>query len=83
MSLEFRVDIPTGDRHLEISLHKEHMKPGDWVRPQGEWYRLRREEVILLMMKLRHRGLNNSPSGKASGKASIRAQATQRQSPHS
>ena len=79
MSLEFRVETPNGDTHLETSLHKQYMKPRGWVRPPGEWYSQRREKVILLVMKLRHRGLNNSPSGRAN----VQTQATQCQSPHS
>lgn len=36
LSLEFRAEISTGDKHLEISLSKEPMKPRDWVKLQGE-----------------------------------------------
>ena len=77
MSLEFRGEIQTADRHLETSLYKEHVKPRDWVRPLGGRYRQVRDEVTLTMIKLRHRRLNNWPkdtvtfSGRASGKASI------------
>lgn len=71
MSLEFRREMQTADRHLETSLYKEHVKPRGWER-----YRQVRDEVVLTMIKLRHKRLNNSSkdtltvSGRASSKVS-------------
>lgn len=76
-SLEFRGETQTAERHLATSLFQEHVKPRDWVRPPGERHRQVRDEVILTMMKLRHRRLNDLPkdtltvSGRASGTVSI------------